>query len=86
MCLMNKMMAYEQNTVSANTTSALSNACSVYASAESGFVLILLYFLQSNPSVQVQQAVQALIDKHQKIPGNILRALLERFHRERKED
>ncbi|XP_026061775.1 transmembrane protein 68-like isoform X2 [Carassius auratus] len=34
----------------------------------------------------VQQAVQALIDKHQKIPGNILRALLERFQRERKED
>lgn len=35
---------------------------------------------------KVQQAVQALIDKHQKIPGNILRALLERFQRERKED
>ncbi|XP_016394895.1 transmembrane protein 68-like [Sinocyclocheilus rhinocerous] len=34
----------------------------------------------------VQQAVQALIDKHQKIPGNILRALLERFQREHKED
>ncbi|XP_059357812.1 monoacylglycerol/Diacylglycerol O-acyltransferase-like isoform X1 [Carassius carassius] len=35
---------------------------------------------------KVQQAVQALIDKHQKIPGNILRALLERFQREHKED
>ncbi|KAA0719245.1 Transmembrane protein 68 [Triplophysa tibetana] len=34
---------------------------------------------------KVQQAVQALIDKHQKIPGNILRALLERFHREHKD-
>ncbi|XP_036412043.1 transmembrane protein 68 isoform X1 [Colossoma macropomum] len=29
---------------------------------------------------KVQAAVQALIDRHQKIPGNILRALLERFH------
>uniref|UniRef100_A0A3Q1G8A9 Transmembrane protein 68 n=1 Tax=Acanthochromis polyacanthus TaxID=80966 RepID=A0A3Q1G8A9_9TELE len=29
---------------------------------------------------KVQQAIQSLIDKHQKIPGNILRALLERFH------
>eukprot|EP00064_Thunnus_orientalis_P019527 superscaffoldBa00004927_g19649 len=29
---------------------------------------------------KVQQAVQSLIDKHQQIPGNILRALLERFH------
>ncbi|XP_048020726.1 transmembrane protein 68 isoform X2 [Megalobrama amblycephala] len=35
---------------------------------------------------KVQQAVQALIDKHQKIPGNVLRALLERFQREHKED
>lgn len=29
---------------------------------------------------KVQQAVQNLIDKHQRIPGSILRALLERFH------
>uniref|UniRef100_UPI00398F3000 DGAT1/2-independent enzyme synthesizing storage lipids isoform X1 n=1 Tax=Pristiophorus japonicus TaxID=55135 RepID=UPI00398F3000 len=29
---------------------------------------------------KAKQAVQGLIDKHQKIPGNILRALLERFH------
>uniref|UniRef100_A0A3Q3NML9 Transmembrane protein 68 n=1 Tax=Labrus bergylta TaxID=56723 RepID=A0A3Q3NML9_9LABR len=29
---------------------------------------------------KVQQAVQSLIDQHQQIPGNILRALLERFH------
>lgn len=35
---------------------------------------------------KVQLAVQALIDKHQKIPGNVLRALLERFQREHKED
>ncbi len=80
-------MVHVQNAVSANTTSAqwvvhvqfmplLSQVLSSY----------LVYFLQSNPSVQVQQAVQALIDKHQKIPGNILRALLERFQRERKED
>ncbi len=80
MCLMNKIMVHVQNTVSANTTSALwvvhvqfmpllSQVLSSY----------LVYF-------QVQQAVQALIDKHQKIPGNILRALLERFQRERKED
>ncbi|KAG8442045.1 hypothetical protein GDO86_011004 [Hymenochirus boettgeri] len=31
-------------------------------------------------------AVQALIDKHQKIPGNIFRALLERFDRLQKEE
>ncbi|KAM4687365.1 DGAT1/2-independent enzyme synthesizing storage lipids isoform 1-T3 [Discoglossus pictus] len=31
-------------------------------------------------------AVQSLIDKHQKIPGNIFRALLERFHRRHKEE
>ncbi|TRY84146.1 hypothetical protein DNTS_026045 [Danionella cerebrum] len=35
---------------------------------------------------RVQQAVQALIDKHQKIPGNILRALLERFWWQHKEE
>ncbi|XP_061550258.1 transmembrane protein 68 isoform X2 [Phycodurus eques] len=29
---------------------------------------------------KVNQAVQSLIDKHQQIPGNVLRALLERFH------
>ncbi|XP_053507133.1 transmembrane protein 68 [Ictalurus furcatus] len=29
---------------------------------------------------KVQAAVQELIDRHQKIPGSILRALLERFH------
>ncbi|KAJ4936403.1 hypothetical protein JOQ06_000999 [Pogonophryne albipinna] len=34
---------------------------------------------------KVQQAVQALIDQHQQIPGNILRALLERFHSKHKE-
>uniref|UniRef100_A0A6I8P9F3 Transmembrane protein 68 n=1 Tax=Ornithorhynchus anatinus TaxID=9258 RepID=A0A6I8P9F3_ORNAN len=28
-----------------------------------------------------KNAVQALIDRHQRIPGNILRALLERFHK-----
>ncbi|KAM9844346.1 DGAT1/2-independent enzyme synthesizing storage lipids [Aulostomus maculatus] len=33
---------------------------------------------------KVQQAVQSLIDQHQKIPGNILRALLERFHTKHK--
>ncbi|KAG9347990.1 hypothetical protein AGOR_G00175770 [Albula goreensis] len=35
---------------------------------------------------KAQQAVQSLIDRHQKIPGNVLRALLERFHRRRKEE
>ncbi|XP_028833116.1 DGAT1/2-independent enzyme synthesizing storage lipids [Denticeps clupeoides] len=30
---------------------------------------------------KVQQAVQELINRHQKIPGNVLRALLERFQR-----
>ncbi|XP_061652585.1 transmembrane protein 68 isoform X5 [Phyllopteryx taeniolatus] len=29
---------------------------------------------------KVNRAVQSLIDKHQRIPGNVLRALLERFH------
>ncbi|XP_061696412.1 transmembrane protein 68 [Syngnathoides biaculeatus] len=29
---------------------------------------------------KVKQAVQSLVDKHQQIPGNVLRALLERFH------
>lgn len=33
---------------------------------------------------QVQQAVQSLIDQHQQIPGNIMRALLERFHSRKK--
>ncbi|XP_053321950.1 transmembrane protein 68 isoform X2 [Spea bombifrons] len=31
-------------------------------------------------------ALQSLIDRHQKVPGNILRALLERFHKRHKED
>ncbi|XP_054048195.1 transmembrane protein 68-like isoform X3 [Rissa tridactyla] len=31
-------------------------------------------------------AVQALIEKHQKIPGNIFRALMERFQTQKKED
>ncbi|KAG7254076.1 hypothetical protein CRUP_009368 [Coryphaenoides rupestris] len=34
----------------------------------------------------VQQAVQSLIDQHQRIPGNVLRALLERFHTKHKEE
>ncbi|XP_064792934.1 DGAT1/2-independent enzyme synthesizing storage lipids-like isoform X2 [Oncorhynchus masou masou] len=34
---------------------------------------------------KTQQAVQALIDRHQIIPGNVLRALLERFHSRRKD-
>ncbi|KAJ3594581.1 hypothetical protein NHX12_003888 [Muraenolepis orangiensis] len=33
----------------------------------------------------VQQAVQSLIDQHQQIPGNVMRALLERFHTKHKE-
>ncbi|XP_013375678.1 PREDICTED: transmembrane protein 68 isoform X2 [Chinchilla lanigera] len=31
-----------------------------------------------------KNAVQALIDKHQRIPGNIMSALLERFHKKQK--
>ncbi|KAA8587588.1 hypothetical protein FQN60_016450 [Etheostoma spectabile] len=34
---------------------------------------------------KVQQAVQSLIDQHQQIPGNILRALLERFYTKHKD-
>nr|XP_046215867.1 transmembrane protein 68-like [Oncorhynchus gorbuscha]XP_046215868.1 transmembrane protein 68-like [Oncorhynchus gorbuscha]XP_046215869.1 transmembrane protein 68-like [Oncorhynchus gorbuscha] len=34
---------------------------------------------------KTNQAVQALIDRHQIIPGNVLRALLERFHSRHKE-
>uniref|UniRef100_A0A3B4XGN3 Transmembrane protein 68 n=1 Tax=Seriola lalandi dorsalis TaxID=1841481 RepID=A0A3B4XGN3_SERLL len=34
---------------------------------------------------RVQQAVRSLIDQHQKIPGNILRALFERFYTKHKE-
>ncbi|XP_010889670.1 transmembrane protein 68 isoform X2 [Esox lucius] len=34
---------------------------------------------------KTKQAVQALIDRHQIIPGNVLRALLERFHCRHKE-
>ncbi|KAK3513356.1 hypothetical protein QTP70_012348 [Hemibagrus guttatus] len=35
---------------------------------------------------KVQAAVQALIDRHQTVPGNILRALLERFHMQHKDE
>ncbi|KAM9439494.1 DGAT1/2-independent enzyme synthesizing storage lipids [Clarias gariepinus] len=35
---------------------------------------------------KVQAAVQALIDRHQKVPGSILRAILERFHMRPKEE
>lgn len=35
---------------------------------------------------KVQAAVQALIDRHQKVPGSILRALLERFHMRPKDE
>ncbi|XP_058275099.1 transmembrane protein 68 [Hemibagrus wyckioides] len=35
---------------------------------------------------KVQAAVQALIDRHQKVPGSILRALLERFHMQHKDE
>ncbi|KPP67392.1 transmembrane protein 68-like [Scleropages formosus] len=35
---------------------------------------------------KVQQAVRSLIDQHQPIPGNILRALLERFYRRPKKE
>ncbi|CAL8278648.1 unnamed protein product [Lota lota] len=37
-------------------------------------------------AAKVQQAVQSLIDRHQQIPGNVLRALLERFHTKHKEE
>lgn len=33
---------------------------------------------------KTKNAVQALIDKHQRIPGNIRSALLDRFHKEQK--
>ncbi|XP_064444389.1 DGAT1/2-independent enzyme synthesizing storage lipids isoform X1 [Mirounga angustirostris] len=33
---------------------------------------------------KTKNAVQALIDKHQRIPGNIMSALLERFHKKQK--
>ncbi|XP_069846848.1 DGAT1/2-independent enzyme synthesizing storage lipids isoform X4 [Dipodomys merriami] len=35
---------------------------------------------------KTKNAVQALIDEHQRIPGNIMRALLERFHKKQKVD
>ncbi|XP_033013758.1 transmembrane protein 68-like isoform X1 [Lacerta agilis] len=35
---------------------------------------------------KAKNAVQCLIDKHQKIPGNVFRALMERFETHRKED
>ncbi|NWV84573.1 TMM68 protein, partial [Dasyornis broadbenti] len=37
-------------------------------------------------AAKTQAAVQALIDKHQKIPGNIFRALMERFQTQKKDD
>uniref|UniRef100_A0A8C5JAM7 Transmembrane protein 68 n=1 Tax=Junco hyemalis TaxID=40217 RepID=A0A8C5JAM7_JUNHY len=37
-------------------------------------------------ATKTKAAVQALIDKHQKIPGNIFRALMERFQTQKKED
>ncbi|XP_069477160.1 DGAT1/2-independent enzyme synthesizing storage lipids [Ambystoma mexicanum] len=35
---------------------------------------------------KAKSAIQSLIDNHQRTPGNILRALLERFHRREKQD
>ncbi|XP_061454848.1 monoacylglycerol/Diacylglycerol O-acyltransferase-like isoform X2 [Rhineura floridana] len=35
---------------------------------------------------KARNAVQCLIDKHQKIPGNVFRALMERFEMQKKED
>ncbi|KAF4803218.1 Transmembrane protein [Turdus rufiventris] len=37
-------------------------------------------------AAKTKAAVQALIEKHQKIPGNIFRALMERFRTQKKED
>lgn len=37
-------------------------------------------------TAKTKAALQALITKHQKIPGNILRALMERFQTRQKED
>uniref|UniRef100_A0A8C3U1M2 Transmembrane protein 68 n=1 Tax=Catharus ustulatus TaxID=91951 RepID=A0A8C3U1M2_CATUS len=37
-------------------------------------------------AAKTKAAVQALIEKHQKIPGNIFRALMERFQTQKKED
>ncbi|NXI70718.1 TMM68 protein, partial [Anseranas semipalmata] len=37
-------------------------------------------------TAKTKAAIQALIDKHQKIPGNICRALMERFQTRQKED
>nr|XP_033789539.1 transmembrane protein 68 isoform X7 [Geotrypetes seraphini] len=34
---------------------------------------------------KTKSAIQSLIDRHQRIPGNIFQALLERFHRRQKE-
>ncbi|KAM5157786.1 DGAT1/2-independent enzyme synthesizing storage lipids isoform 1-T3 [Mantella aurantiaca] len=49
--------------------------------------------IQYDPSITASEltektkcGIQSLIDKHQKIPGNIFRALLERFHSRKKED
>ncbi|KAK0149295.1 Transmembrane protein 68 [Merluccius polli] len=35
---------------------------------------------------KVQQALQSLIEQHQRIPGNVLRALLERFHTKHRDE
>ncbi|NXU88713.1 TMM68 protein, partial [Xiphorhynchus elegans] len=37
-------------------------------------------------AAKTKAAMQALIEKHQKIPGNIFRALMERFQTEKKDD
>uniref|UniRef100_A0A8B9S3U0 Transmembrane protein 68 n=1 Tax=Apteryx owenii TaxID=8824 RepID=A0A8B9S3U0_APTOW len=37
-------------------------------------------------TAKAKAAVQSLIDKHQKIPGNVFRALMERFQTRQKED
>ncbi|XP_053571023.1 transmembrane protein 68 [Bombina bombina] len=37
-------------------------------------------------AAKTKYAIQSLINKHQKIPGNIFRALLERFHKRHKEE
>ncbi|XP_075350809.1 DGAT1/2-independent enzyme synthesizing storage lipids-like [Mycteria americana] len=37
-------------------------------------------------TAKTKAALQALIEKHQKIPGNIFRALMERFQTQKKED
>lgn len=64
------------------------NATELAEKVCASFTVWLSFFFVLTPKVvtnlvfalQVQQAVQALINQHQQIPGNILRALLERFH------